>query len=57
LNVLWGTFNLLLAYLLICRVGNFNLRQTRHVLPLGLGLFLMAIQLANVFGRLHGGNL
>jgi hypothetical protein len=56
-NVLWGAFNLLLAYLLLCRVGNFSLRQTRHVLPFGLGMFLMAIQLANAFGRLHGGNL
>jgi len=54
-NVLWGMFNLLVAYLLICRVGNFQLRQTRHVVPFGLGMFLMAIKLADVFGHLHGG--
>jgi hypothetical protein len=26
-NVLWGLFNLAVAYLLICRVGSFNLRS------------------------------
>jgi uncharacterized membrane protein len=56
-NVLWGMFNLLIGYLLLLRVGNFNLRQTRHVAPLGLGLLLMAMQLAHIFGRFHGGAL
>ena len=27
-NVLWGLFNLAIAYLLICRVGGFDLRKT-----------------------------
>lgn len=54
-NVLWGMFNLLVAYLLLCRVGNLQLRQTRHVIPFGLGMFLLAINLATHFGRLHGG--
>ena len=56
-NVLWGTFNLLVAYLLLLRVGDFDLRQTKCVAPFGLGVFLFAIWLASVFGRLHGGNL
>jgi hypothetical protein len=34
-NVLWGLFNLAVGYLLVCRVGNFELRKTRHVLVLG----------------------
>lgn len=56
-NVLWGAFNLLVAYLLVCRVGSFELRRTTHVLAFGLGMLLMAIMLANSFGRLHGGQL
>jgi hypothetical protein len=56
-NALWGSFNLLIAYLLLLRTGNFELRQTRHVVPFGLGAFVMAMMLARTFGRLHGGLL
>jgi hypothetical protein len=45
------------AYLLVVRTGNFELRQTKHVLPFGVGLIIMALMLARSFGRLHGGNL
>ena len=54
-NVLWGLFNLAIGYLLVCRVGNFDLRRTRHVLVLGAGVLLMSLNLAHYFGRLHGG--
>jgi hypothetical protein len=54
-NVLWGLFNLVLGYLLVCRVGNFQLRQTRHVVVLGLGALAMAIVLARALGKFHGG--
>jgi hypothetical protein len=54
-NVLWGFFNLAIAYLLICRVGSFNLRKTQHVLVLGAGILIMSIMLARSFGPLHGG--
>src|SRR6202041_1348129 len=30
-NVLWGFFNLVVGYLLVCRVGSFELRNTKHV--------------------------
>jgi hypothetical protein len=56
-NVLWGMFNLAVAYVLVARVGRFELRQTRHVVVLGLGALLMMLVLAREFGRLHGGNL
>src|SRR5580692_4848854 len=56
-NVLWGMFNLAVAYLLVVRVGRFELRQTRHAVVLGLGALLMALMLAQGFGRFHGGNL
>jgi glycine cleavage system protein P-like pyridoxal-binding family len=54
-NVLWGFFNLVVAYLLICRVGNFNLRKTAQVAVLGAGFLLMSLMLAYSFGRFHGG--
>ncbi len=57
INVLWGMFNLVVAYVLVARVGRFELRQTRHVVVLVLGALLMALTLARGFGRLHGGNL
>jgi len=54
-NVLWGIFNLAVGYLLVCRVGSFDLRKTQHVLALGVGILIMSLMLANTFGPLHGG--
>jgi len=54
-NVLWGMFNLAVGYLLVCRVGSFELRRTRHALPLGAGILVMAVMAAHAFGRFHGG--
>ena len=42
-NVLWGFFNLAVAYLLVCRVGSFDLRKTQHVLVLGAGILIMSL--------------
>ncbi len=56
-NVLWGAFNLVVAYLLVVRVGHFDLRKNTHVIILGLAALLMALMLAHGFGRFHGGNL
>jgi len=55
-NVLWGFFNLAVAYLLLCRVGDFDLRSTAHVTALGLGVLMMGLFGARHFGRFHGGN-
>ena len=54
-NVLWGSFNLVIGYLLICRVGTFELRRTSHVLAAGVGALLMAIMASFAFGRFYGG--
>jgi hypothetical protein len=54
-NVLWGLFNLAIAYLLLCRVGSFDLRKTKHALVLGAGMLVMSVMLAHTFGKLHGG--
>ncbi|MDR3773272.1 MAG: hypothetical protein P4L26_07990 [Terracidiphilus sp.] len=56
-NVLWGFFNLAVAWLLICRVGAFSLLNTAQVLTLGAGILLMSLMHARAFGRFHGGNL
>jgi hypothetical protein len=55
-NVLWGSFNIAIGYVLIFRVGAFDLRNTGHVLGIGLGTISMALILARGFGRFHGGN-
>jgi hypothetical protein len=55
-NVLWGFFNLAVAYLLLCRVGNFDLRSNADIAVSGLGGLLIAMMLARHFGRFHGGN-
>jgi hypothetical protein len=55
INVLWGFFNATIAYLLLARVGNFELRKTAHVLASGLGVLLMGLMLAHAFGRFYGG--
>jgi hypothetical protein len=55
-NVLWGFFNLAVGYMLTCRVGEFDLHSTEDVIALGLGTLLMALLMARMFGRLHGGN-
>src|SRR5579883_793948 len=54
-NVLWGLFNLAVGYLLVCRVGDFELRRTRHALVLAAGVIFMSVALARAFGRFYGG--
>ena len=56
-NVLWGLLNLLVAYGLVARVGRFDLRQSKHVVALSLGILVIALMLAHHFGKLHGGSL
>lgn len=55
-NVLWGAFNAVVGYGLVCRVGDFALRDTGQVLTCGLGMLLIALFSARHFGRFHGGN-
>lgn len=56
-NILWGFANLVIGYLLVCRVGEFDLRNTEHVAALGLGMLLLGLFAARHFGSLHGGNM
>jgi len=55
-NVLWGFFNIVIGYLLVCRVGDFGLQNTADVIAFGAGALLLALFCARHFGRFHGGN-
>ncbi len=55
-NVVWGFVNLAIAYVLLCRVGSFDLHSTTNVATAGLGALLLSLMLARRFGRFHGGN-
>ena len=55
-NVMWGVLNLAVAYILICRVGDFSLRSTAHAVALGLSFLVIGLPLARHFGRFNGGN-
>ena len=54
-NVLYGTFNLVIGCVLVGRVGEFHLHQTSQALALGAGGLLMGIMLAGLFERISGG--
>jgi hypothetical protein len=54
-NVLWGFFNIVVGYLLVCRVGDFELKVTADALPFGMGILAMGLLGARLFGELHGG--
>jgi len=55
-NLVWGFANLVVAYLLILRVGDFDLRSTADAVTLGLGMLLIGLFMARHFGRFNGGN-
>ena len=55
-NVVWGSLNLAVAYLLVCCVGEFEPRDTADIAALGAGALLIALFSARHFGRLNGGN-
>ena len=55
-NVLWGFLNLVVAYLLIFRVGTFDPRALDQIVALGAGALLMSVLSARAFGRFNGGN-
>jgi hypothetical protein len=56
INVLWGLFNAMIAYLLVVRVGDFHLRSSTHISAFALGVCLISMSHARHFGQFHGGN-
>ena len=55
-NVLWGFVNLVFAYLLLLRVGQFDLRSIACIAPFAAGALLISLFSARHFGQFHGGN-
>jgi hypothetical protein len=55
-NVLWGFFNIAIFYLLVCRVGDFDMKNATDAGAFGLGLLALGLFLARNFGRFNGGN-
>lgn len=55
-NVLWGFFNAFVGYLLVVRVGKFDLRSISDILALAVGALLISLFAARHFGQFHGGN-
>jgi hypothetical protein len=55
-NVLWGFLNIVIFYVLVCRVGDFNARDTGDAAALLLGVLSMALLCARLFGRFYGGD-
>jgi len=55
-NILWGFFNLAVAWLLLARTGSFDPRAWDHALAAAAGGLLMGFFHARHFGRFHGGN-
>jgi hypothetical protein len=56
-NVLWGFLILVVGYLLLCHVGEFELKSTSDAAAPGLGVLAMGLMGARHFGRFHGGNM
>lgn len=56
-NVFWGMFNLVIAYLLIFHVGDFEIRNAGHAATVGIGMLAISLFAAKHFGQFHGGNL
>ena len=54
-NVLWGFINVAVGFLLTTRVGDFDPREPQHVMAAGLGVLVMAVTLARLFGKTNGG--
>jgi hypothetical protein len=55
-NVLWGLFNLAVAYALLVIVGSFELRHVADVAISAGGFGLASVGLARKLGRLPGGS-
>src|SRR6185437_7283437 len=56
LNVVWAFINLVVAYGLLARVGNFDLRALDDAAAFGLGILVLGLLTARRFGRINGGN-
>jgi hypothetical protein len=54
-NAAWGLLNIFIAYLLLARVGKFEIRRWPHFGIFAAGVVAMSMMLAHHFGKFHGG--
>jgi hypothetical protein len=54
-NILWGLFNLAVAYILLVLVGGFELRSVPHVAISAAGFGLASVGVARSLGRMRSG--
>jgi len=52
-NVIWGMFNFVIGFALLCGVGDFQLGLNIDTLTVGLGILLTSIALSWHFGRVR----
>jgi hypothetical protein len=55
-NGVWGLVNLVVAWLLLFRVGTFDLASTSDAVAFGAGMAVITLVMARQFGRFNGGN-
>ena len=55
-NVLWGSANLVVAWLLLLRVGHFDPRSIACIAPVAVGALLIGLISARHFGQFHAGS-
>jgi len=55
-NVIWGFVNFVIAYVLLVRIGDFDIRDPVQIGAAALGAFLIALHLGRYFGKFNGGN-
>jgi hypothetical protein len=55
-NVLWGSLNAVVGYLLVLHVGRFQISNIPDAIAFGIGGLWMGITLARAFGRLPSTN-
>jgi hypothetical protein len=54
--VLWGFLNVVIGYLLVLHVGNFDAKSMIHFASLATGALAISLSMARHFGKFHGGN-
>lgn len=52
-NVLWGTFNFVVGYVLAWRVGHFDTAQCAQLVAISAGGLLMALAISSYFGKVY----
>jgi len=55
INVAWGFANVIVAYFLLAKTGNFELKRWQHAGVAAAGALAMGMMLAFSFGRFYGG--